>query len=583
VYEVGAWYDLTDYGFPGQFDESLLEGPVEHSVICGRDLPFCEYWDEATFGYNEWGFAPDQGNWEISTATGNPIPSADFGWAPIVTDYEYALESDILNAGPWNCADIWLDYDIKLDDRHATGNEKLSVDVYWDGMWHPMAEYENNGSFGWESYHHDISACAGKAIRVRFVANGDNTEDILHWYVDNICVYGVCHPPTDLDGTVAGNVVTLTWNAPACSSGGGPVGELVELFQHDGNPANGYFQSYDYVYGVVFNLAAYPDATLEAIDFHHASWGTLGTWDYQVHVVDWDTYTEVALVGPFQTTGNDIWEVNVPLGQIMGYGGGQVGIMLEPMSNSPTDAYPCFSADNVGPDGVSVYGPLPNYAGLGVSTIGDFLLDLWIRTTFDDGLVSAPQVTAAQLQGSTRLPGVTNVPTVMTMNQNSNVLHVTDNFDQVVLGYEVWRRMAMQTPPEEFASLTPTPITDTTYVDEIPNPDPATYEYYVKALFEDRECEANSEIFSIFVGLEELSSGSIQIFPNPATEVVQVRSEFTINAIEVMNFLGQAVYTQEGVDARSTKINVSNLQAGVYFVKVTTDKGVRAAKITVTR
>jgi hypothetical protein len=51
----------------------------------------------------------------------------------------------------------------------------------------------------------------------------------------------------------------------------------------------------------------------------------------------------------------------------------------------------------------------------------------------------------------------------------------------------------------------------------------------------------------------------------------------------VTNFLGQAVYTQSGVDAKSTKVNVSKLQAGVYFVKVTTVQGVRAVKITVTR
>ncbi|MBE0647782.1 MAG: T9SS type A sorting domain-containing protein, partial [Bacteroidales bacterium] len=40
---------------------------------------------------------------------------------------------------------------------------------------------------------------------------------------------------------------------------------------------------------------------------------------------------------------------------------------------------------------------------------------------------------------------------------------------------------------------------------------------------------------------------------------------------------------QTGVDQKTMKINVSNLQAGVYFVKVTTLEGVRAVKITVTR
>jgi hypothetical protein len=85
------------------------------------------------------------------------------------------------------------------------------------------------------------------------------------------------------------------------------------------------------------------------------------------------------------------------------------------------------------------------------------------------------------------------------------------------------------------------------------------------------------------VGIDDPNGGSIRVFPNPATEVVNISSSYTITQVEVTNFLGQAVYTQSGVDAKSTKVNVSKLQAGVYFVKVTTVQGVRAVKITVTR
>ena len=37
-YAVTAKYDLTDYGFPGQFDESMIEGPETVSIMCGRPL-----------------------------------------------------------------------------------------------------------------------------------------------------------------------------------------------------------------------------------------------------------------------------------------------------------------------------------------------------------------------------------------------------------------------------------------------------------------------------------------------------------------------------------------------------------------
>ena len=575
-YSVTAEYDVI-----GLWTESLEDGPVDHDVLCGRPLPFCETWDQASFAYNDWSFAPDQGNWDVTTAQGNPAPSADFGWAPIIADYEFALESPILNAGPWNCSALFLDYDIKLDDRHATSDEKLSVELYYDGSWHAIDEFENSGSFGWDSHHHDISSAVGKAVRVRFVAFGVNSEDILHWYVDNICVYGVCNPVEDLSvEQVDFAKVLLTWSPPICGGGGGPSGVPVELSQHDGTPANAYYQNYDYVYGVVYDLTPYPDATLEAIDFNHSAYGLFGPWDYNIHVVDWDTYTVISVIGPLTTTCDDCWEENVSLGQIMGYGGGNIGIMLEPLSNAAADAYPDFSADNVGPDGVSLFGPLPDYSGLAVSGIGDFLQDLWILTNFDDGLINPIQITAQSLQMPTRVPGVTDVPTTLTLNQNYQVTPTIDSPEQEVLGYNVWRMLPGATI---FENLTPTPIADTTYLDD-PLTIEGVYSYYVTALFEDAVCESISDTMDVLVvGMEDLGAGAIQIYPNPATDIVNIRSNNTINEIEVMNFIGQQVYTQRGVDALSTKVNVLNLRAGVYFVKVTTDKGVRTVKITVTR
>ena len=199
-YAVTAVYDLTDYGFPGQFDESLIEGPQSVNILCGRDLPFFEPWDQSSFSYNDWTFSPVQGNWSMNSGLGNPAPTADFSWQPMLYNYEYALESPVLNAGPWTCASLWLDFDYKLVDRNATGDELLSVEVFYNGTWHQKAEYANNGSIDWTSEHFDISSAQGKALKVRFVAMGAASEDILHWYVDNIHVYGICNSPVDLIG-----------------------------------------------------------------------------------------------------------------------------------------------------------------------------------------------------------------------------------------------------------------------------------------------------------------------------------------------------------------------------------------------
>ena len=221
-YDVTAVYDLTDYGFPGMIDESLFEGPQFVSIECGRPLPFYEPWDQGSFAYNDWSFSPNQGNWIVNTGIGNPAPTADFQWQPMITDYDASMESPILNAGPWTCASIWLDYDYSLVDRNATGDEKLNVDLFYNGSWHSKVEYANDGSVGWTPQHIDISSVKGKAFKVRFRANGANSSDILHWYVDNIHVYGVCNNPTDLAVEWTGPTeATLTWTAPVCGGGGG--------------------------------------------------------------------------------------------------------------------------------------------------------------------------------------------------------------------------------------------------------------------------------------------------------------------------------------------------------------------------
>jgi hypothetical protein len=68
--------------------------------------------------------------------------------------------------------------------------------------------------------HVDISGAAGKAFKVRFRAEGENSADILHWYVDNVHIYAKCNPPVELDHSIQDKEVTLTWSEPICPEDG---------------------------------------------------------------------------------------------------------------------------------------------------------------------------------------------------------------------------------------------------------------------------------------------------------------------------------------------------------------------------
>jgi hypothetical protein len=96
-------------------------------------------------------------------------------------------------------------------------------------------------------------------------------------------------------------------------------------------------------------------------------------------------------------------------------------------------------------------------------------------------------------------------------------------------------------------------------------------------------CESSSDTIRLdfWTGMSEMSDQQIDVYPNPASDVLNVRSDHPIHRIEMMNFTGQPVYMRNGVNAHSAGIDVATLPQGVYFVKITTMKGNRLIKITV--
>ena len=380
---------------------------------------------------------------------------------------------------------------------------------------------------------------------------------------DGMYIYGegpTLAGPTNLEYTVDYNDVTLTWDEPTTG------GEMIELIQHDGNPLNAYYQEYDNGYGVVYDISAYPGATIESVDFRHSSWGVLGTWDYKLHVVDWDTYTEVFVTDVIQTTGDDQWEEGISLGSLAGQSG-LVGIFLEPMSNDPADAYPCLDADNVGPDGMSYFGPLSDYSGMTLSGVGDFLMDLWIMTAGDQIVVKPPKVLitspgpAIARNGSIPLTG-----TEFTLQQQQSVV----SFKDALLSYNIYR-------DDEVLENITAPASEYTDVD-VPI---GVHTYYVTAVYDEGESDpSNTVTVDIITSVPEMDAGRMVIYPNPAANRVYVESESDIISVVLYTYLGQVVTTLEPAMNKAV-LDVSNREPGIYFVRIETEQGIVTKKITI--
>ncbi|MBO4646092.1 MAG: choice-of-anchor J domain-containing protein [Bacteroidales bacterium] len=95
---------------------------------------------------------------------------------------------------------------------------------------------------------------------------------------------------------------------------------------------------------------------------------------------------------------------------------------------------------------------------------------------------------------------------------------------------------------------------------------------------------ASNDIFALYIdditinvqsSVADHTNSTVSIFPNPATSVLNVEAE-GYNTIEIVNVLGQVVYNANATS--NMQINVSNLNNGVYFVRLNGANGIATQK-----
>ncbi|MCK9398413.1 MAG: choice-of-anchor J domain-containing protein [Bacteroidales bacterium] len=83
------------------------------------------------------------------------------------------------------------------------------------------------------------------------------------------------------------------------------------------------------------------------------------------------------------------------------------------------------------------------------------------------------------------------------------------------------------------------------------------------------------------VGMPEQSQDvEIAIYPNPVTDQLNITSGVEMTQVDIFNQLGQKVYSQVVKDT-NFNMNTTGFNAGVYFVRITTDEGIATKKIMV--
>jgi hypothetical protein len=142
----------------------------------------------------------------------------------------------------------------------------------------------------------------------------------------------------------------------------------------------------------------------------------------------------------------------------------------------------------------------------------------------------------------------------------------------IVEGYSIYRNYELRITNDELGNKI-------TFLDE----DLAVgqYEYYVVTHYTNGciSDSSNHVVETIGVGINEMDiENRIVLYPNPTAGELRITNyELGITSVEVFDIYGSKLTTY---DLRlATQINISHLQAGIYFVKIYTQEGTITKKI----
>jgi hypothetical protein len=65
---------------------------------------------------------------------------------------------------------------------------------------------------------------------------------------------------------------------------------------------------------------------------------------------------------------------------------------------------------------------------------------------------------------------------------------------------------------------------------------------------------------------------NIEIYPNPAKDVLNINSAFAIKEVEIYDALNRLIEKRKA-NNKNIQLNIANLKAGTYLVKINTAKG----------
>ncbi len=145
-----------------------------------------------------------------------------------------------------------------------------------------------------------------------------------------------------------------------------------------------------------------------------------------------------------------------------------------------------------------------------------------------------------------------------------------------LIGYNIYRTDYTGLPP--FVKLNLSPVIANEFDDYIPTTtEEAFLCYYVTALYQDSWaqgpilCESPGDTLCVHIisGVPEKDVSQVRIFPNPVSDVLNIETDQEVTGFEVLNFLGDRIYSEIYLAAKNISISMKDNPEGIYLLKIT--------------
>jgi len=476
-------------------------------------LPFEEDWSTGLFETNHWITEGDgNGNWRIAGQVGNSAPSAEFFYSPPLTNYQKALTSRLLNARHLIDGEIYLSFDLKHTLVNPTGQEFLKIQLLADSSWITVWADSNVNSYNWINKKLNITDPAkGNTFRFRFLAEGQNSQDIYNWMIDNISVYRECAPPLNLECYVNFpniNQIILEWDEPS----GGNISAWLTWDNGINNDAIGLTGGGTFSVASRFTpaqLGQYAGTSLTTLRFFAFGEGTfvLKVWTGEnAGQLVMTQAVESVVVGSW----NEI-QLNTPV-----FVSGTTEVWFGYTVTHLSDVYPA---------GID--------AGPAVAGFGDMI-------SLDSSIWESMATTYA-----------------LNFNWNLQGFLQSSDGNRELLRYNIYDCYGGL---EMIGSTTLT-----TFYYNVTFPFPNSSCFVVSAVYAD--CEAFSNECGTYIPKSDNHTEILEIYPVPADQTLNIQSDNELSYIVITNFNYQPVYQAMNLTEVSLKINTASYRNGIYLIR----------------